>query len=118
VPRDDRLRHGGHAYQRGAQRAKGTNLRRRLEAWAWRGEIDSLFESKTFFACSFMRQCTQPLAVGLGHVEETEPCPRYKSEARLIGACQRIPAHEVDVVSERDKLAHAIAFGNTACRIG
>ena len=27
------LRHGGHAHQRGAQRAEGANLGGRLEAW-------------------------------------------------------------------------------------
>ena len=46
VPGDDGLRHGGHAHQRGAQRAKGANLGGSLKAGAGNSKIDAFIELK------------------------------------------------------------------------
>ena len=39
-------------------------------------------------------------------------------EARLVGPGERVPAHEVDVVGERDELADAVALLDAAGGVG
>ena len=90
-----------------------------FEAGTGGGQVDAFSEvAEALFDGGLAGELAQAKGIRLGHVKEAQAGGGDGGEAGLVGAGERVPAHEVDVIGEKDELADAVTVLNAAGGVG